>query len=323
VNSFLFSFLHFIVNTFFLFIATAGLVEFILWAFRIKNLRARTFLRLLPIIKAPLNFVLFKIFHYDYLFSRSMCICKKYLNKFINLFPQIDLQEFAISNEILLFSLLTISFAFLGFRFYKFIIFKKELRSIFSYSGPCDRKILNEKLRKKIDDLKVSIYVSDLASVPFVTLSSEIVIPNDLNQHLTQEEFEAVVAHEVEHVRWKDPQIKLFCFVISACCWWIPMNWWLKRIEQDQEEASDRGALRYGSKPLALGTAIVKAISRTKEFRKQKFYLCQMSTLNTLHIKRLKSLLNEETYPIFGCHTINCISAILITTIVLVSLWIC
>lgn len=61
--------------------------------------------------------------------------------------------------------------------------------------------------------------------------------------------FEAVVAHELERIRWKDPYIKICSALFASLLWWIPLKGWLNKIEMDQEEASDRGCLLMGYPP--------------------------------------------------------------------------
>lgn len=67
-----------------------------------------------------------------------------------------------------------------------------------------------------------------------------IVLPRQLIQYLSQGELEAVISHELDHLRWHDGSTRMLINCIGSLFWWVPTSWLSQRIEQSQEEACDR-----------------------------------------------------------------------------------
>ena len=94
---------------------------------------------------------------------------------------------------------------------------------------------------------------------PYVSglLSPKIHIPEGLN--LTEGEYEAVLAHEKEHIRFKDNWARLLLELIEALFWWVPTRGLHRRIEEGQEVGADKRV----KDPLDLATAILKCARHT------------------------------------------------------------
>jgi beta-lactamase regulating signal transducer with metallopeptidase domain len=143
-------------------------------------------------------------------------------------------------------------------------------------------------------------------------------------EELSQDEFEAVVAHEFEHLRWKDPLLKIFCSSISTLCWWIPTIWWLKKLEIDQEEASDSGLGKYGIDSVFLASAIIKVLEKAKSL-KMTYDLAPTCSLHSSksNIKRFEALLNSDhkaQSPFFRwAEAIGC----LLCSLAFICFWMC
>jgi beta-lactamase regulating signal transducer with metallopeptidase domain len=57
----------------------------------------------------------------------------------------------------------------------------------------------------------------------------------------------AVLAHEAEHVRWRDPLVQWLALFTRAVFWFHPLAWWLERkLNRLAEEACDQAALTRG-----------------------------------------------------------------------------
>ena len=120
------------------------------------------------------------------------------------------------------------------------------IRKIFNSSSSCTKSIINKRLQQDLTLSKTVILTSTELEIPMAAYRHYILVPKNLAEDLSQDEFEAVIAHEFEHLRWRDPLLKIFCSSICTLCWWIPTIWWLKKLEVDQEEASDSGLCKYG-----------------------------------------------------------------------------
>jgi Zn-dependent protease with chaperone function len=70
---------------------------------------------------------------------------------------------------------------------------------------------------------------------------------------LTAEELDAVLVHEAEHARRRDPLRRLVGRAAADVLFWLPLvGWWSRRRLEDAELAADRAAIdRVGRSPLA------------------------------------------------------------------------
>ena len=62
---------------------------------------------------------------------------------------------------------------------------------------------------------------------------------------------EAVLTHEHEHARRRDPLVQWLALLNRAVFWFHPLAWWLeRRISALAEEACDAAVMRRGHDPL-------------------------------------------------------------------------
>jgi bla regulator protein blaR1 len=77
-----------------------------------------------------------------------------------------------------------------------------------------------------------------------------ILLPADIMERLTPAQFEAVVAHELCHIRRRDNLIASIHMVVEALFWFHPFVWWIgARLVEERERACDETVLSLGSKP--------------------------------------------------------------------------
>lgn len=157
----------------------------------------------------------------------------------------------------------------------------------------CSRPIDNPLLSAALEKRKARIFMSDQIKIPMATFSNAIFIPKEIIDHFPQSEFEAIVAHELEHVLWKDPIVRLFSQLISALFWWVPTSSWQKRLELDQEIACDQSILKYGYDEEFLASALLKVATTTRE--KSHETLCYLSNGKHPLLKRLQLLLGRSS----------------------------
>ncbi|HEY4361499.1 MAG TPA: M56 family metallopeptidase [Bryobacteraceae bacterium] len=86
-----------------------------------------------------------------------------------------------------------------------------------------------------------------------------LLLPEGIFRHLTQEQWKAVVAHELCHVRRRDNLVGLLQMLVETVFWFHPLTWWLgKRIFQERELACDEEVLSLGNPPRAYAQGILK-----------------------------------------------------------------
>lgn len=81
-------------------------------------------------------------------------------------------------------------------------------------------------------------------------LSSTIVLPEKLPQHLEPAELEAIVLHELAHVRRWDNLTRALVHALTCVFWFFPLLLWLERcIDLECELACDELVLMCGAQP--------------------------------------------------------------------------
>ena len=90
-----------------------------------------------------------------------------------------------------------------------------------------------------------------------------LLLPDGLADHLAPAELEAILAHELSHVRRRDNLATVLHMVVEAVFWFHPLVWWLgARLMDERERACDEEVLRTGSKPKAYAEGILKVCER-------------------------------------------------------------
>ncbi|HEY4086022.1 MAG TPA: M56 family metallopeptidase, partial [Bryobacteraceae bacterium] len=77
-----------------------------------------------------------------------------------------------------------------------------------------------------------------------------LLLPEDLDRHLSPAQFEAVLAHESRHIRYRDNLTAAFHMLVETLFWFHPLVWWIgARLVEERERDCDEAALRQGGHP--------------------------------------------------------------------------
>jgi bla regulator protein BlaR1 len=83
--------------------------------------------------------------------------------------------------------------------------------------------------------------------------------PAGISHHLQDAHLEAILAHEVQHVRRRDNLAAAMHMVVEAIFWFYPVVWWLgARLVEERERACDEEVLRLGNRPEIYAESILK-----------------------------------------------------------------
>jgi beta-lactamase regulating signal transducer with metallopeptidase domain len=83
--------------------------------------------------------------------------------------------------------------------------------------------------------------------------------PKGISEHLGDAHLEAIVAHEVWHVRRRDNLAAAMHMVVEATFWFHPLVWWLgARLVEERERACDEAVLELGSERHVYAESILK-----------------------------------------------------------------
>ncbi|MDX8431219.1 MAG: M56 family metallopeptidase [Candidatus Algichlamydia australiensis] len=323
------------------------LVEFVLFIFRVKSIRGRIFARLLPLFKLLLDPFLYDYSRWSLLLGKHPIFAEKgsrYLSVIFSdpitgvfsrgfrigfcledcsSFSLGDLVAFYLPSHSIKFAVIVcfvISFFLLASRLKNVFCTKKVLQAF--PKEPCQRSLKHSLLSESLKKRSIQIYVSDAISAPCAIAPKAILFPKRGLKSLTDEEFAVIVAHEQQHLCFKDSTIRLGVYFFTALFWWIPSWGWQRGLEAMQEKAADTGALRWGFSKLALVTAIGKfAIQKNEEsYSLMTSAFCRRWSV----VRRLKQIakLNVPKERKIVCVLKGSLVMILLLDILFSSLWI-
>lgn len=86
-----------------------------------------------------------------------------------------------------------------------------------------------------------------------------LVWPKGISERLSDAQLEAVIAHEIWHVRHRDNLAAAIHMIVEAVFWFHPLVWWMgTRIVEERERACDEKVLRMEYVPQVYAESILK-----------------------------------------------------------------
>src|SRR5688572_14569919 len=86
-----------------------------------------------------------------------------------------------------------------------------------------------------------------------------LLLPEGIADHLSPAQLQAVLAHELCHVRRRDNFTAAIHMIVEALFWFHPVVWWMRlRLIDEQERACDEEVLRLGGDPQVYAESILK-----------------------------------------------------------------
>jgi beta-lactamase regulating signal transducer with metallopeptidase domain len=86
-----------------------------------------------------------------------------------------------------------------------------------------------------------------------------LLFPDGIMDRLTPRQLQAVLAHELCHVRRRDNLTAAIHMFVEALFWFHPLVWWIKlRLVDEQERACDEEVLRLGGDPQVYAESILR-----------------------------------------------------------------
>jgi bla regulator protein BlaR1 len=88
---------------------------------------------------------------------------------------------------------------------------------------------------------------------------SILLVPAGIVENLTPNQLDAVLAHELCHIRRRDNLSSAIHMVVEAIFWFHPFVWWIgARLVEERERACDEEVLRLGGEPQVYAEGILK-----------------------------------------------------------------
>jgi len=86
-----------------------------------------------------------------------------------------------------------------------------------------------------------------------------LLFPTGIVERLAPSQLQAVLAHELCHIRRRDNLTGAVHMIVEAVSWFHPLVWWISaRLMEERERACDEGVLESGSKPKVYAESILK-----------------------------------------------------------------
>jgi bla regulator protein blaR1 len=113
--------------------------------------------------------------------------------------------------------------------------------------------------------LRLPIGIEAMSSPEFIELGvfgvrrPILLLPDGIAGHLTPSELDAILAHELCHIRRRDNLAAAVHMAVEALFWFHPLVWWIgARLMEERERACDEEVLRMGSEPAIYAEGILK-----------------------------------------------------------------
>jgi beta-lactamase regulating signal transducer with metallopeptidase domain/HEAT repeat protein len=139
----------------------------------------------------------------------------------------------------------------------------------------------------------VRVLESVRAQVPMVIglLRPVVLMPASLLTGLTMQQIEAILAHELAHVRRYDYAINLVQTVIETFFFYHPAMWWLsRRLRDEREQACDELAVaQCGGDPIFYSRVLLTV----EEWRRERIAFAPAATGGSLSL-RIRKLIGED-----------------------------
>ena len=151
-------------------------------------------------------------------------------------------------------SVLAVSFTLLIIRLIQYRRFEKRRRE--------DRVALRSLKNIDAGFRSVDVYISpNFSGTPFTggVIKPYICLPEDATQKLNNDELNAVIAHEMGHVRYYDLIVTVVIQALGDLFWFVPGYRWLSRkIDRLREIVADGWAVSSNIEPHFLASALLK-----------------------------------------------------------------
>ena len=107
----------------------------------------------------------------------------------------------------------------------------------------------------------IAVVMSDTSLEPgvFGIFKPVLVWPRSIGERLADRQLEAILTHELCHVRRRDNLTMTLHMVVETAVWFHPLVWWLeKRLVDERERACDEEVVRLGYEPQVYAESIIK-----------------------------------------------------------------
>ena len=125
--------------------------------------------------------------------------------------------------------------------------------------GPCADSQSARSLASCPTTLRLVSSTAKLEPGVFGIFRPVLWLPAGIGDRLDDAELEAILAHELCHIRRRDNLLATIHMAVEAIFWFYPLVWWLgARLEEERERACDEEVVRMGGEPQIYAESILK-----------------------------------------------------------------
>ena len=120
---------------------------------------------------------------------------------------------------------------------------------------------VHDAFRRLASPPALPLVSSDTSLEPgvFGILRPVLLWPRDIDARLEDEQVQAILAHELAHVRRRDNLTAAVHMLVEAIFWFHPLVWWIgNRLVDERERACDEEVVRLGSDPHVYAESILR-----------------------------------------------------------------
>ena len=143
------------------------------------------------------------------------------------------------------------------------IRWRRVARTVRAASAITDGAILDTLRRLEGDRPRLQLVSSQQATEPgvFGIMRPVLMWPAGIEDRLSVEQIEAILAHEVAHVRRRDNLAAMIHMLVAAVFWFHPLVWWIgARLVDERERACDEDVVSLGTAPDVYAESILKTV---------------------------------------------------------------
>jgi bla regulator protein BlaR1 len=125
----------------------------------------------------------------------------------------------------------------------------------------------------------------------FGILRPVLLLPAGIADRLADGQLDAILAHELCHVRRRDNLMAALHMLVESIFWFHPLVWWLgARLVEERERACDEEVLRLGSEPQVYAESILKVC----EFYLESPLVCASGVTGADLKKRIEDIMTHR-----------------------------
>jgi len=176
------------------------------------------------------------------------------------------------------------------------LIAARRMKSVATQPAAIELQQMLHTLSRRLGVMRpVKLATSALVQVPTVVgwLRPAILIPMGCLMGLSAIQVEAILAHELAHIRRHDYLVSVFQSVVEALLFYHPAVWWVsKQVRREREHCCDDLAVRVSGDSLAYA----KALSFLEE-RRSSFPVVVLGANGGVLTMRIRRLLGHKETP--------------------------